>query len=388
MASSSRPPLSAVLPPLIFGCGTFNTMYNADPLALDTKGLVAKALDDGVRAFDTSPYYGPSEELLGAALAEPYVRKTYPREEFFVITKVGRIAAEHFDYSAEWVRKSIAASLAKLQTDYLDVVYCHDVEFVTKAEVLEAITELRRIRDEEVTVKYIGLSGYPVDVLCDMAEAVRDDTQEPLDIVLSYANFTVQNTTLLTHGVPRLQAAGVDVVACASPLSMGLIRSKGLPPAANDWHPAPEGLRHAMRQAAAFCDGYGEQLEVVAIRHALETWMSAGSAVGSRGDPASGVPWKRGESGGERLGVSVLGLSTPAELEKALMVWRSILDGLENGQEVADQAGRWKKAHEWSLNRKKAVAMLVEGAREHLDDWKDFAWPSPPVGFLNQRKQK
>src|ERR1700755_1898330 len=97
----SGPPLSTVLPPLIFGCGTFNIQYNADPHALDTKGLVAKALDHGVRAFDTSPYYGPSEELLGAALAAPYVRENYPRSNYFVITKVGRIRADEFDYSAE-----------------------------------------------------------------------------------------------------------------------------------------------------------------------------------------------------------------------------------------------------------------------------------------------
>jgi D-arabinose 1-dehydrogenase len=391
MTSPSRPPLSSVLPPLIFGCGTFNVQYNADPHALDTKGLVAKALDHGIRAFDTSPYYGPSEELLGAALAAPYVQENYPREEYFVITKVGRIGADDFDYSADWVRKSIARSLERLQTSYLDVVYCHDVEFVSKEEVLEAIKELRRIRDEKGTVKYIGISGYPVEVLCDLAEAIRDETDEPLDVVMSYANFNVQNTTLLTQGVPRLRAAGVDVVPSASPLGMGFIRSAGLPAAANDWHPAPDGLRRAIRQAAVFCDQHGERLEVIAIRHALETWLSAGSAVGSRGDPASGVPWKKRESnrevGGGRLGVSVMGFSTHAELEKALMVWRSILDGLENGQQVADAAGRWKKAHEWSLNRKKAVALLVEGVREYLDDWLDYTWPSPSPGFVNRRKK-
>lgn len=62
---STRPPLSTVLPPLICGTATFNNQYNADPFSLPTNAIVQKALESGVNAFDTSPYYGPSEEILG-----------------------------------------------------------------------------------------------------------------------------------------------------------------------------------------------------------------------------------------------------------------------------------------------------------------------------------
>ncbi len=58
-------PLSSVLPPLIFGTATFNYQYTTDPYKLPTTQLVHKALSVGVRAFDTSPYYGPAEEILG-----------------------------------------------------------------------------------------------------------------------------------------------------------------------------------------------------------------------------------------------------------------------------------------------------------------------------------
>lgn len=53
--NSNKTPLSSVLPPLVFGTATFNYQYNDDPYALDTVGLVQKALEYGVRAFDTSP---------------------------------------------------------------------------------------------------------------------------------------------------------------------------------------------------------------------------------------------------------------------------------------------------------------------------------------------
>lgn len=389
----TKVPLSSLLPPLIFGTATFNYQYNSDPYELDTVGLVQKALEFGVRAFDTSPYYGPSEEILGAALDTDFVRQNVPRDEYYLITKVGRIASDEFDYSKEWVRQSVQRSLERLKSPYLDLVYCHDVEFVSEEEVMEAVKELRRIRDEEGTIKYVGISGYPLPVLCSLAHRVLRETGEPLDAVMSYSNFNLQNTLLATTGIRELKAAGVDVVPNASVLSMGLLRREGVPIGSmGNWHPSSDGLRAAVKRASDFCDRHDERLEVVAIRYALEQWLSIGSSVGSRGPPASGVPWQRESNeqvGGSRLGVSVMGVSKASELEKTMQVWRSILDGLENGQETATRAGRWKRDHEWSLNRRKAIEILADGIQEHLDEYLDYVWDSPDKGYVNKRaKQK
>lgn len=389
--NGKRTSLSSILPPLVFGTATFNHQYNNDPFALDTTGLVTSALTHGIRAFDTSPYYGPSEQLLGDALATPFVRETFPRNSYMILTKVGRVASAEFNYSKEWVRQSVRRSLERLHTDYLDLVYCHDVEFVSAAEVLEAVCELRRLRDEEGTIRYIGISGYPIDVLGDMAEMILRETGEPLNAVQSYGNFTLQNQTLAgPQGIGRLHKAGVDVVPNASILGMGLLRRVGVPIGAlGDFHPAPSDLRAAIRRASDFCDAYDERIEVIAIRFALESWIAAGSLCGSRGDPASGVPWKHesnNDVGGSKLGVSVIGVSKAPELEKTMLVWRSILDGLEGGEETAVQAGRWNRAWEWSRNRRKAVQILADGVHEALGIWFDYAWSSPDPGFVNQRK--
>lgn len=385
-------PLSDVLPPLIFGTATFNYQYNPDPYELDTTGLVQKALEFGIRAFDTSPYYGPSEEILGAALDTDFVRENFPRDDFFLTTKCGRVASDEFDYSKEWVYSSIQRSLERLKTAYLDLVYCHDVEFVSEDEVMQAICELRRIRDEEGTIKYVGISGYPLPVLCSIAKRVLRETGEPLDAVMSYANFTLQNQLLASTGIHELKEAGVDVVPNASPLGMGLLRREGVPVGSmGNWHPSSNELRTAVKRASDFCDRHDEKLEVIAIRYALESWLTMGASVGSRGDPASGVPWKRESNmqvGGNRLGVSVMGVSKASELEKTMQVWRSILDGLEDGAETARLAGRWKRDHEWSLNRQKAVQILADGIQEHLDAYLDYVWESPPKGFINKRAKQ
>jgi D-arabinose 1-dehydrogenase len=378
-------PLSSTLPPLICGTATFNSQYNPDPYALPTTAIVHRALSLGIRAFDTSPYYGPAEDLLGSALDTGFVREHFPRDEYYLLTKVGRISGSEFNYSQEWIQQSIQRSLQRLRTSYLDVVYCHDVEFVTAEEVLAAVKELRYIRDTTGLIKYVGISGYPVTILCELAEMILQETGEPLDAVMSYGNFTLQNTLLSSEGIPRLKAAGVDVVPNASPLGMGLFRRQGVPLGAKgDFHPAENGLRSACREASKYCDAYGEKLEVIALRFALETWLNAGGTVGSKGDPASGVPWKRGsidEVGGLKLGVSVIGVSYIDELDETMGVWRSILDGLEHGKETAIAAGRWEGERDWSLRRRAEIQRHSKGVRKVLGRWVDHTWPSPDASF-------
>jgi hypothetical protein len=322
-------------------------------------------------------------QYVGKALSAPYenTNAPFPRNDYTILTKVGRITGSEFNYDAAWVYKSTQRSLTRLGTSYLDVVYCHDVEFVSPSEVLTAVTELRRIRDVEGTIRYVGISGYPVSVLCDLAELVLKETGEPLDCVMSYANFTLQNRRLESDGLKRLEAAGVDVVPNASILGMGLLRREGVPVGrAGDWHPAPNLLRRACRAASEYCDSKGEKLEVVAIRWALEMWLSVGESLGSSADLVSGLTWKQKtieQVGGKKLGVSVMGVSKVEELDETMIVWRSILKGLEGGRGMAIDVGMWNRDHEWSLQRRKTIQELASGVWEVLGEWKDFAWASP-----------
>ncbi|RJE27354.1 L-galactose dehydrogenase [Aspergillus sclerotialis] len=400
-------PLSAELHPLIMGTATFNSQYNRDPYTLPTTELVHRALSSGIRAFDTSPYYGPAEELLGRALATDFVHSKFPRHTYRILTKVGRVAGSSFDYSPEWIQYSIRRSLRRLHTDYLDLVYCHDVEFVSPAEVLRAVRELRRIRDSVGSVRYIGISGYPVDTLCEVAELVLRETGEPLDAVMSYANFTLQNTRLLSQGLPRLLAAGVDVIPNASPLGMGLLRRAGVPVGSmGDFHPAPDGLRSAMHAVGKWADEQGEKLEVIAIRFALEAWLHDGAKAGALGPPLArsadadpGLLSVANMGTGERLGVSVMGVSNIEELNETLRVWRSIIDALENRDDddnvAADGQQRNEQAiltpseglitdHVWSRKRRSHILTLFRNIQSILGpEWVDYAWPSPAPGFAN-----
>src|SRR6516165_8936644 len=106
---------------------------------------VRAALDLGMNFIDTSPFYGRgmSECLLGVALRD------VPRDTYYLGSKLGRYDRAHFDFSARRVAESVDVSLHRLGTDHLDIVLCHDIEFVPLQPVVdETIPALRRAQQQ------------------------------------------------------------------------------------------------------------------------------------------------------------------------------------------------------------------------------------------------
>src|SRR5207302_9305990 len=94
---------------------------------------VQVALDAGMNFIDTSPFYGRgmSEVLLGIAL------RGIPRDRYLLGTKLGRYDAAHFDFSARRVVESVDVSLHRMGVEYLDVILCHDIEFVDMSQIVQ-----------------------------------------------------------------------------------------------------------------------------------------------------------------------------------------------------------------------------------------------------------
>lgn len=371
---ASPRPLSAVLPPLILGTATFNYQYVSDPSQMPSVEIVSRALSLGITAFDTSPYYGPSESILGAALRT----LSPPRESCFLVTKAGRIAPAEFDYSPSWIRASVLRSLERLNTSYLDLVYTHDAEFVSPDEVVAAVRELRRLRDEGL-VRYVGICGYPVPVLCELAEKILRETGEPVDAVQSFSHFCVQNNTLGSDAIlARFKDAGVNVVTNASMLSMGLLTTRGVDdgPMAS-WHPAPGPLRKLCKSLVAFAGGAGEKMEDVALYWAMANWARVGGAFGTEFLPPT-------FAGPARVGVSVMGVTSVKELEETWADFQAVLRDLSGTQAEGE-----KKEYQGStVSRYEKIQRLVtEQMWPALGEWRNYSWASPDEGFVNQRAQ-
>lgn len=162
---------------------------------------VRTALDLGMNFIDTSPYYGRgmSEVLLGVALRD------VPRDQYLLGTKLGRYDAAHFDFSARRVVESIDISLHRMGVEHLDIMLCHDIEFVDMRQIIdETLPALRKVQ-QQGKVRFIGISGYPMNIF----KYVLD--QQPLDVILSYNHYTLQNT-MLADMLPYLQGKNVGVM--------------------------------------------------------------------------------------------------------------------------------------------------------------------------------
>ena len=262
------------VPILAFGASSLGAEFRRVTVE-EALASVRVALDLGMNLIDTSPFYGRgmSEVLLGIAL------KDVPRDSYTLCTKLGRYDLGHFDFSARRVAESVDVSLHRLGTDHLDIILCHDIEFVPMQQLVdETIPALQRIRHAG-KVRLIGFSGYPQKIfrfICD---------QTDVDCVLNYNQYTLQNTRFAAETVPWLVERGIGVMN-AGPFSARLLTDALLPA----WLKEPESVKAAAREAAALCRARGTPIAKLALQFSLENPLIATTIAGSA-NPANIRDW-------------------------------------------------------------------------------------------------
>lgn len=237
---------------LSFGASSLGSVFHEtdDKQSIRT---VHEAVERGMNLIDVSPYYGltKAEQVLGQAISR------IPRDKFFLSTKAGRYGEDEFDFSEGRIMSSVEESLQRLQTDYLDILLLHDIEFVPFEEVAEgAFTALDKLK-RQGKVRFVGFSGLPLSVF------ERAISCYVPDVVLSYCHYSLNDTTL-TRLLPLLEQHQIGLMN-ASPLSMGLLH--GGPIAS--WHPASQQIREVCQKAADYCASKGESLAKLAIQFAV-----------------------------------------------------------------------------------------------------------------------
>jgi L-galactose dehydrogenase len=238
------------VPILSFGASSLGQEFRSVTLDEALKS-VRVALDCGLNFIDTSPFYGRgmSEVLLGVAL------KGVPRDSYTLCTKLGRYDLEHFDFSAKRVAESVDVSLHRLGTDHIDIMLCHDIEFVPMQQIVdETLPALRNIQ-QQGKVRFIGFSGYPMKIFNFILR------QTNVDVVLSYNQYTLQNTRFAEDVVPMLKQRGVGAMN-AGPFSARLLTNAPLP----KWLKEPEEVKAAARKAAEHCAKKGVDIAKLALQ--------------------------------------------------------------------------------------------------------------------------
>jgi D-threo-aldose 1-dehydrogenase len=270
--------------PLAFGGAPIGNLYEK-VTEEEAQAALAAALDEGIRYFDTAPFYGHglSEERMGRALS------ARPRDSYVLSTKVGRLVSRDtcdsravgdqfkvegtravFDYSRDGVQRSFEASLQRLGVTRIDILFLHDIGTLTHGarhgEVLrlalqEALPAMARLR-ESGAVKAIGIGVNEQEVVLEVLPRF------PLDCVMLAGRYTLleqQNSAelmayALTHGVKVLVAGAYN---------SGLLAPASAPGVTYNYGPVDAHTLERARNLYAECARQGVDVGAAALQFPL-----------------------------------------------------------------------------------------------------------------------
>jgi D-threo-aldose 1-dehydrogenase len=251
------------------------------------QGTLDAAWDEGIRYFDTAPFYGLglSELRVGRLLRER------PRAEFVVSTKVGRILRApvdldrrrtswpgglgfevKFDYTYDGILRAYEDSLQRLSLTRIDLAIVHDLDLGAHAPQRRweafmgqlitggwrALDELRSAR----VIRGIGVGINPRGMIPHFLELFDPD------FFLVAGRHTLMEQQVLDDELPACVERGVGVVIGAV-FNSGLLATGPAPGARYDYtDPTPAQLER-VRRIQAVCDRYAVPLSAAALQFPL-----------------------------------------------------------------------------------------------------------------------
>jgi D-threo-aldose 1-dehydrogenase len=248
---------------------------------IDSVELMHYAWSRGLRYFDTAPYYGTglSEHRFGAAL------RHYPRDEFLLSTKVGRMLRPNrtasrsndqlpfdvvYDYGYDAVMRSIEDSLQRLGLARIDIAYIHDLtprylgdehERHFREAMDGGYRALDRLRSEGL-LRAIGAGMKDVDVLLRIVQTAD------LDCVMLAGGYTLLDQTSNAQLLPYCRMHEVAVVL-ASPFNSGVLAVGAVEGARYFYVPAPPDVLERTRAIEAVCARHRVPLGAAALQFPL-----------------------------------------------------------------------------------------------------------------------
>ena len=262
-------------------------MFGGETDETTSKRIIDKAFDQGVNFIDTADVYhaGRSEEIVGRAIAQR-------RDSWVIATKFGYPTTQgpnEQGQSRKWIIQSVEASLKRLGTDYIDILYFHRALLDAPLEEgVRAIGDLIR----QGKVRYFGMSNFRG---WRIAEIVRLADQLGIDRpVASEPLYNMVDRTAEVEQLPAAAHYGIGVVPY-SPLARGVLTGKyaldGAPPPDSragrgdkriqqtEWR--PESLAIA-QQVAAHAEARGTTSIAFALAWVLKNKLVSSTIAGPR----------------------------------------------------------------------------------------------------------
>lgn len=215
-----------------FGAGQIGDATIAER---DAATLLNTVLDLGITLLDTARGYGLSEERIGRHLAQR-------RHEFVLSTKVGYDIPGYADWTGPTVAAGIDAALARLRTDYLDIVHLHScpLEVLQQGDVIDVL-------DAAVAAGKVRVAAYSGD-------------NEPLEWAAQSGRFGSLETSVNICDQRVIDRALIT----AQNRELGLIAKR---PVAN------AAWRFAERPVGNYAEVYWERLQAMNIQPGNMEWQ-------------------------------------------------------------------------------------------------------------------
>ncbi len=175
------------VPAVAVGCMRIKAMG-----AGEAEAFVQSALDMGANFFDHADIYGDGacEEVFAAAAR----MNAGVRDKFILQTKCGIVRGKMFDFSKEHILASVDASLARLRTEYLDVLLLHRPDALVEPEEVAAAFDALEAAGK---VRHFGVSNQnPMQI-----QLLKKSVRQPL----------VANQMQLSAGYANMIAKGMHV---------------------------------------------------------------------------------------------------------------------------------------------------------------------------------
>jgi D-threo-aldose 1-dehydrogenase len=260
------------------------TISDAEAMALTNA-----AYDDGVRYFDTSPFYGygRSELRMGATLREK------PRNEYVLSTKIGRVLhamrpgekrpadfrenglpdfAPVFDYTYDGVMRSLEHSHLRLGLARIDIALIHDVDFWTIKD--RAVLEERfktvmdsgyKALDELRKAGVVGAIGVGIN---EADTSLRFIQAGDFDCMLLAGRYTLLEQGGLQEFLPECVKRNVSVIL-GGPYNSGILTGGVKAGATHDYAAAPAQLIEKAQKIESICQRHGVELGAAALQFPL-----------------------------------------------------------------------------------------------------------------------
>ncbi len=251
----------------------------------DSFAIMDTALAAGVNFFDTANVYGGTK---GAGITERIVGKWLAqggrRDKTVLATKCyGEMGNGPNDrgLSAYNIRRACEDSLARLQTDHIDLYQMHHIERETPwEEIWQAMEQLVR----EGKILYVGSSNFAAWNVAMANEAAAK--RHFMGLVCEQSKYSLATRSIELEVIPACRAYGLGIIAW-SPLEGGFLG--GALQKATEGRRSQERLRQRidssrprLEQWEALCRAIGEEPAVVALSWILANPDVTGPIIGPR----------------------------------------------------------------------------------------------------------